>query len=665
MLEIGKSMLPTRAHHVKSNSGCDGAVCKDCRRADLLTEKTISNGLKIIRLRFGLHRGELPFLGPSDLKIYLLSLLAGPGKTAFKGSKVRHFPRIQRGWDADGFPIFHRLSRVHRWELAHSCASLARCLPPSCRQHSKSMIDDWTASATSSPPPSSPEYLRFCKQLVKSIFPLGWDFNRYQAAVDSFAPKASARAESKGAPGLTGSSYWTEYAPEGYSSKSLFRRLTLKGKGELPERCGFNLRVKEIPTVGKMRVIGIPTVNYDVLGPLHRAVYGHLTSTDWLVHGKISSQRVSKVCIGKVQTSVDLVNATDGLRLDVTETILAALLAKTSTVPGQVKTWAHQALYPTFRGGSVSKGQMMGTYMSFPLLCLHSYCAASWAARNSVLRGICVNGDDVIISHDLPLGSYPEGYELNFKKTITASHAAELNSTVFLRSSRGWKEVRNLRKGGAETDFKGIRHMADACRSAGPSWVSAFIRSKIGKTWSLSAEDLGLHCSHALVYNLHRRQMGGGSRVRFPVARCSERYRMVDYEPSLAQKVAFGIDLFDNGRDVSTTGEFNPSRSQVLKTCGPRYRTPWIRSRGARFGAFRSYESYLAEKPEVSTSRWMVLSEENPLYQEKREEENVDDERSRLAWRHWIPEQTERSPFRLVIPDLSRLRKRELGENGV
>jgi len=632
----------TPAPPLKSVSGLGGAVDNParctCIESKASTERFTTSGLRLIRLRFGIHRSELPFLSPEGLKWYLLSLLS-PTKSlpSLSNGKLRGFPRVFRGWDEDGFPILHRLSRSDRWELAHSCNSLARSLPPSCRVHTPKKIDSWVSRATTSPPPSQRAYLAFCRNLIRKEFPSGWDRHRYPSSVHSFCPKDSARAESQDSGGVTASDYWCDVALPGFSSKVVFSHLALKGRicpglsydcppeldhpgrssdraspSELPShpgtilpfKDGFHLRVKEIPTVGKSRVIGIPSLNYDLLGPLHRAIYGHLTKRSWLVHGKITPERVNAVCKGAVQTSVDLVNATDGLRLDVTEAILGALLSRSVAVPGEIKRLACESLYPSLgkKKGTVVFGQMMGTYLSFPLLCLHSYCAAKWAARGKGLRGIAINGDDALVSSDLPLGDYPEGYQKNEAKTITSRCTAELNSTVFVLRSGVWTEIRNLRRVGAETDYAGIRHMAAACQDAGPKWVSAFIRSKIGKRWGLSSTALGLSRRHRLVWLRDIKSRGGMSDLVPPSEPLDSRYVQVSSEPSSVAKHAFGLDLFDNGRSKPLKKVFNPHRTKVLKSAGPRIYIP----RSSRFVRHLSYDP--SETIELVPRTWFTLS---------------------------------------------------------
>jgi len=137
---------------------------------------------------------------------------------------------------------------------------------------------------------------------------------------------------------------------------------------------------------------------------------------------------------------------------------------------------------------------MMGSYLSFPLLSLHSYLAALWALGGRE-GTILVNGDDTLVSSSvfLEASSYPSGYKLNDLKTIRSETIAEINSTAFLRNSRGkWREIRHLRRGGFLTDYPGMLHGAAAVRGS-VDWTNAFIRSRIGKKWGFLPSQLGLH----------------------------------------------------------------------------------------------------------------------------------------------------------------------------
>jgi len=606
-----------------------------CKRDFRATREAIENGLKLIRLRFSLGKGELPLLEVSSLDKFLLYLL-GTGTTR---ASVQ-FPRVQRGWCNEGFPRFVRLGRKSRWALAHSVASLKRSIPPAtCALHPPpSSFDKWLANTTQVHP-SSPEYLQFARSVARKVFRFGWD-RTYESFCESTAPRASARFEKK----TNGSDEWARL-----SNRSEYYLATTRGVLPAP-LCpdpDFRIRYKEVASAGKCRPLGIPSLEFDLLAPLHKAMYQYIASKEWIMRGPPTSKRIERVCKGKYQTSVDLVSATDNLPLDVTEAILGVALAKSSNIPGPVKVWACQSLRPSIfhKGwcvGIVSHGQMMGTYLSFPLLCLQSYVAALWAGRHSKVRGILVNGDDTIISSDHPLGSYPDGFQLNERKTIRSENVAELNSTTFLRKStkvtdkkkKGWEEVRSLRRGAALADFSGILHLASAAIKAGPRWVDGLVKMRWGSRWKLTPLQLGFSLR---VHSAWRRQTC--ALIHFPLKHpepsLDNRFMTVFDEPTGESQLAFREQLFNTGRrSVGGTLSFNTRKSLWKSIYGVPHvpqakRGPAMLPTRGKFRTRTSYDPCWKPEPSLHRDRWF-LSLEHEEFWEKRKEK----ERSRLlrAW---------------------------------
>jgi hypothetical protein len=322
----------------------------------------------------------------------------------------------------------------------------------------------------------------------------------------------------------------------------------------------MKMRYKEVPTVGKVRPMGIPDVQFDLLAPLHKAIYQHLSSKDWLLVGPPTAKKVERTCKGIWQTSVDLTAATDGLRLDATEVILSALLSKASSIPGKVRELAHMALRPTIELGSshptmdrveTTHGQQMGSYMSFPLLCLSSYCAARWAARDDENATFLVNGDDVLISSMFKniKNNYDPGFSINESKTGVFKNVAEINSTTFLRQGGKWREVRHMKRGGGVVDeVEGIRHIAGACIKAGAKWISAFIHSRIGKRYHITPSSLGIDVDRNRDAWQRERMMT--KKAVFPVVRGPLDERLVpSFDPlDFDETEALRNCLFNEGR---------------------------------------------------------------------------------------------------------------------
>jgi len=550
-----------------SASGSKVKRCGECTRVLIHTKETIHNGLQLIRVKYGLPYCELPDCDSSSLSRFLAFLLLQ--------GKVRdpvEFPRRQVK-DTDGLCRLQRLRRHERWELAHSVGSIKRNLPASCRRCTPSVRKSWEAQARSQPPPTTPEYLDHVRRQVTRIFSSGWD-REYESFVGSHLPNPSARM-----PRLSRADHLWARRREEFVSGCL-------DEGVSPTL--FTGRYKEVPTPGKMRPMLIYDENCDLLAPLHRLLYSVLERrTNWLLVGPPTEQRVASTCTNEYQTSVDLVSATDGLSHEVSETILDTLFFTSVKIPRSLRALAKASLSPLFKDAEgvwrrVRHGQMQGAYLSFPLLCLHSFCAASWAARDCEDARFLVNGDDTVISagREIIANDYPSGYRLNDGKTIRAKGVVEVNSTVFLKRGGRWREVRHLRRGGAlSSDYAGMRHMASAVLAAGNAWVDAFVRSRIGAKWGFLPSQLGMytHPSHLREKGLIRGRYRQYTDLPEPVVKQDESMlRRLAGEPSLAESEALRALLWETGRlgglkrDVPTMSLWKVRRSYRYYSALPR-----------------------------------------------------------------------------------------------
>jgi len=532
-----------------SASGSGVKRCRVCVSSLRGTKETIHNGLAIIRQRYGLPYCELPDCEASQLSRFLsFLLLQGKERTSVA------FPRRV------GMNGLQRLCRRERWELAHSVNSLKRNLPAGCKRHTPSARSAWEANVLSNPPPISEDFLTFVRERVESLFPSGWDRD-YARYVGEHLPNPTAREPLKSRADRIWSGRRGEY-------------FDLALRGLVPER--LTARYKEVLSAGKVRPLLIYSEYIDLLAPLHRMIYDHLTRTDWLLVGPPTPKRISSVCVGDYQTSVDLVNATDGLSHLVTDTILDSVFRCSQWLPDGLLSLAKQSYRPGFRAASgemvyVAHGQMMGGYLSFPLLCLHSYCAASFAARDCRSPRILVNGDDAVISAEraITVQDYPSGYRLNDDKTIRARNVVEVNSTTFLKQGGKWGEVRHLRRGGAPTDFPGILHMALAVRKAGPRFVDAFWRARIGRHWGMLPSQLG----HSTYVSFLRE--AGLLRHRYPTALPEQSdpsdeeglRRIRGRDPTPVEAEVLRSFFWSNGRRGALKRDvFSPSCGKVRRT---------------------------------------------------------------------------------------------------
>jgi len=479
-----RSRVPPVKRNPSDNSASGSEVkrCCECHRATRDTKQVIHNGLQLIRVRYGIPYSELPDCNPKDLT-RLLSFLLLQGQER----QPVAFPRRQVKGNG-GLCRLQRLEKRIRWTVAHSVASIKRNLPAGCRSHTPSRQDTWERLACSQPPPQSDEYLRFVRREVTRLLPSGWD-RGYERYVNSHLPNPSARR-----PRFSRADVLWAGRREEFLAGCL-------AETDLPSV--LQARYKEVPTAGKCRPLLIYDEEIELLGPLHKTLYGALRKQDWLLCGPPTEKRMTSVCQGDVHTSVDLVSATDGLYHSVAETILDAAFFTSWHIPRSLRRLAKASLSPVFVGRGkvlrrVRHGQMMGAYLSFPLLCLQSYIAARWAARFDPDARFLVNGDDTVISatRGVTVQDYPLGMRLNSDKTIISRNVVEVNSTAFLRTRGGWREVRHLRRGGALTDYPGMLHMAEAVLKCGPQWVDAFQRVRIGRRWGFLPSQLG-HTTYA------------------------------------------------------------------------------------------------------------------------------------------------------------------------
>jgi len=344
---------------------------------------------------------------------------------------------------------------------------------------------------------------------------------------------------------------------------------------------GFQARYKEVHSAGKRRPLLIFDENVDLLAPLHVCLYDHLRRFDWLLCGPPTEERMTSVCVNAYQTSVDLVAATDGLSHDVAQTILDLAFFTSVEIPRSLRALAKRSLEPSFVGlggkpVSIKHGQMMGSYLSFPLLCLQSYCAATWAARFDTAATFLVNGDDAVISasRGITVQDYPPRMRLNSDKTIVAENVVEVNSTCFLRSSGRWREIRNLRRGGAVADYPGMLHMAQAvCVSQG--FQDAFQRARIGRRWGFLPSQLGHFGVPA--YKRERQLRRTRNSTRLPDCGLSQDEtglrRIVGRRPTDLESEALRSFLWAGGRKGGLKRDvFSPSCGKIRRTYS--YRGP-------------------------------------------------------------------------------------------
>jgi hypothetical protein len=144
----------------------------------------------------------------------------------------------------------------------------------------------------------------------------------------------------------------------------------------------------------------------------------------WCLRGSPTIESLSGVVEGKgAFFSVDFENATDNLSPRVAEEILRAAFSRSTVIPSSIKEIAISSLRPfiaysdvascpmqraaqtEWPGGQLTMGQMMGSLLSFPLLCIQTYFFYLWTMRRSLnlrttdlreYNRCLINGDDLV-----------------------------------------------------------------------------------------------------------------------------------------------------------------------------------------------------------------------------------------------------------------------------
>jgi len=320
-----------------------------------------------------------------------------------------------------------------------------------------------------SPPPSLPSgYISFARSVVRRLFPHGWDAGHYEKQVMYADPPLSACLENRrGGGGLHGfvSNPGFDRLVEGRYQQSSFLTTCLDGATRpLSSRSGLTV----VQSAGKPRPLSKFSADALHLRPLHKAIYDKLSGEKWLCRGDFTTEVLQRAgfsyAAGEVLTSGDYKSATDNLSIEVAEAILDELLKNTVSVPGSMKAYAMGILRPTLfnlQHGIDSfvprRGQMMGSYLSFPLLCLQNRIAFLYAGESVGIDAsefpCLINGDDILFRsgpHFSELWMNTVGslsLEVERSKTSVSTDYGSLNSTLCRRFGAFYRVVATVRMG--------------------------------------------------------------------------------------------------------------------------------------------------------------------------------------------------------------------------
>jgi len=371
-------------------------------------------------------------------------LLRDPDHTSVKRFFVG---ALENPGDHEWWPVLSRLSVEDRTTIQGSLF-LARKMLPTPEAPWQSHLDRVASRPAGSSPPG---LKRFVRRFVRRWMPKGWDRD-YESHVASFVPGLSSCL---GSPKSKGGAraLWV-------GDREWFFRATLgivnpedAILGDLP----FPVRFQNVRCDGKSRSVTVAPCWQHLLGPLHRTCYSVLSRAPWLLRGEAVPGRFRDFVSvpGEVFVSGDYESASDYLSHEVLDVIFEEMRSGSGHIPSGIWDLGRESLlgarieYPDGLPRPLVRGALMGTLLTFPLLCLYNAAIFHWSHRAPC--PVKVNGDDIVFRttperarkwmQDVSLS----GLVLSAGKTLVSASIFSLNSTFFRALSSRVKRLPVIR----------------------------------------------------------------------------------------------------------------------------------------------------------------------------------------------------------------------------
>jgi len=258
------------------------------------------------------------------------------------------------------------------------------------------------------------------------------------------------------------------YIPNGHATLDSTRR---EGgnwqRGEFADYC----RPEVVFSSGKPRIVTLYSeYNTSVLTPLHLSLYSVLQRKGWLLVGSPTEERLAELSVHREGVrevenkgdwlSFDYVGATDNIKTAYSQAAVDQLISKAEgltddqvrclNVLSQLKLEVEEG-FDQESAGIATRGQPMGSVMSFPLLCLINKTIVDMSLTDLLLDGkihfkewsghrCSINGDDLLTRDTSSGGLFDRivlngamvGMEVNKEKTMRHPQKGEINSTLFV-----------------------------------------------------------------------------------------------------------------------------------------------------------------------------------------------------------------------------------------
>jgi len=365
-------------------------------------------------------------------------------------------------------------------------------------------------------PEPDPLFIEYVQKEIPFLFRKGWDkgYSRQTELAVASTSACSERSRSKGGCRML---WLSIYHDEARSEFCDFLRGKMDNSWAVPN---VPARLSAVPTAGKVRLLSVTSARTQLLSPLHKTMYNHISKQSWLLRGdaKARSFKDFKRVPGEVFVSGDYESATDCLNQNVQKEILRLILQQCEHVPNVLRQEAMQTLSMKLslkrKDGSerieeVRTGQMMGSQLSFPLLCVVNYLAFRFATMDKKIP-VKINGDDIVFRSKPSVAERwmnsvsHAGLKLSRGKTLVDCSVFTLNSTLFTASQFSVKSLPFIRAKALFGTDEGYTSLTGRFRSFAPGFGqtrafrlrSVFLRQNVGyitKSRRSLNRGLGMH----------------------------------------------------------------------------------------------------------------------------------------------------------------------------
>lgn len=296
----------------------------------------------------------------------------------------------------------------------------------------ESMKVDYLKKMSTPTDPTDPGLLTFLDREVKKIFRRGWDRSYSHRCRGLVFGTSATLCRSRREGGARASN----------DRLRLVRRMAAGREPIIPSKVKLGVVEEGI----KARIVTISSETQYAFKPLHDMIYDHISRLPWVLRGDATWKnfRDFTPVEGEVFVSGDYSSATDNIHLDVYQTVLSAILKSGSFSPLFVDGAMRHSVSEIFSGNitvTQRRGQLMGNFLSFPILCIINYLCFRYATRGSHYP-VKVNGDDIVFRA-------PESVKENWAKVVAQAglvvHPGKtgvsprffsLNSTLFSSTNK-------------------------------------------------------------------------------------------------------------------------------------------------------------------------------------------------------------------------------------